>query len=67
MTSAEQTSHKSSKVEQAQKQTRRIGVSRQLEVAAPLESQTQETETQKVVQHEHKLKALEQEVERHFK
>jgi hypothetical protein len=32
-------------------------------VAAPLESKTQETENQKFVQHEQKLKALEQQVE----
>ncbi len=60
---AEQTSHQSGQVQQAQKQTRRIGVSRQVEVAAPLESKTQETENQKFVQHEQKLKALEQQVE----
>jgi hypothetical protein len=53
-------------LQQASKQTKRVGLSKRVETAAPLESLKYETDNQKLLQHEQKLKAVEQQVFPHF-
>jgi hypothetical protein len=59
---AQQSTQKHAKLQVAHKQTKRLGVSKQSEVATPLRSETQETEQHQVVQHEQKLRVPEQQV-----
>jgi hypothetical protein len=56
------TVHTEQQLEQASKQTKRVGLSKRVETAAPLESLKYETDHQKVLQHEQRLKAVEQQV-----
>ncbi len=59
---AQLSAHTAQQLQQASKQTKRVGLSKRVETAAPLESLKYETDNQKLLQHEQKLKAVEQQV-----